>query len=175
MALQGIGVVNFEVYLSGTDRLLGIANVELPTLEMATVDMAGAGLMGTTSMPVRGNMNSLEVKLTWRTMEKAASELNRHKAIKLSLYSDQEHYDGSTGAFKDPSHYLEILGVPKSINLGKWEPSSTADAETTLEVITLTYKIDNQEYINVDKFNYIYRVNGEDYGQPYRQAVKLTN
>ena len=175
MAEQGIGVVNFEVYLSGTTRLLGIASLELPNMEMATTDVGGTGIMGTMSMPLRGNLNSVEAKLTWRTMEKAASELNRHKAIKLSLYSDQEHYDAGAGEFKDPSHYVEIMGVPKSINLGKWEPSSTVDAETTLEVITLTYKIDNEEVINFDKFNYIYRVNGEDYGQPYRQAVKLTN
>ena len=170
---QGIGLVNFEVYLSGTDRLLGLAQLELPTLEMATVDISGAGIMGQISMPIRANLNSLEVKLTWRRLEKAAATLSAHKSVHLSLYSDQEGIDAATNEFSDPSHYVEIVGVPKTLNLGKWEPSSTVDAETTLEVITLKYTVDGEERIEFDKLNYICRVNGEDYAEPYRLAVGL--
>ncbi len=170
---QGIGVVNFEVYLKGTSRLLGMANVELPNIEYETIEMKGAGLMGTLTMPVRGNLNSLEMKLTWRTLEKAAAEITKHESISLSLYSDQEHYDGGTGKFSDPSHHIEVVGVPKTLNLGKWEPSSTVDAETTLEVVTMTYRISNKTVLEFDKLNYVFKINGADQTAAYKKAVGL--
>ena len=161
--VQGIGVVNFEVYLKGSSRMLGIANLELPTIEMENIEMKGVGLMGTVAMPVRGNLSSLEVKLTWRRMETYAAE-----------YSDQEGYDAATGTFEDPQHHVELVGIPKTLNLGKWEPSSTVDAETTLEVVTMTYLIKNKTWIEFDKLNYIFKINGADQTAAYRRAVGLS-
>ena len=172
--VQGIGVVNFEVYLKGSSRMLGIANLELPTIEMENIEMKGVGLMGTVAMPVRGNLSSLEVKLTWRRMETYAAELTKHQAIQLSLYSDQEGYDAATGTFEDPQHHVELVGIPKTLNLGKWEPSSTVDAETTLEVVTMTYLIKNKTWIEFDKLNYIFKINGADQTAAYRRAVGLS-
>ena len=170
---QGIGVVNFAVYLKGTSRLLGLANVELPNIEYETIEMKGTGLMGTLTMPVRGNLNSLEMKLTWRTLEKEAAEITKHQSISLSLYSDQEHYDGGTGQFSDPKHQIEVVGVPKVLNLGKWEPSATVDAETTLEVVTLKYSIKNKTVLEFDKMNYVFKINGADQTAALRTALGM--
>ena len=170
---QGIAVVNFEVYVSGTTRLIGIANVELPTVEMETADMKGNGIEGTITMPVRANNASLELKLTWRTFERQAVGLFGHKAIDLSLYSVQEHINASTGALSDPQHKIETRVVPKTLNMGKWEPSSTTDSENTFEIITLNYAIDGKEVLDIDKLNYVFKVNGTDYAKPVRTGLGL--
>ena len=170
---QGIGTINFEVYVSGTSRLIGIANVELPTVEMETVDMKGNGIAGTVAMPVRANTSSMELKLTWRTMEKDAAGLIAHKSIDLSLYGVQEHYNSGTGEMTQPQHRIETRVVPKTLNLGKWEPSATVDNENTFEVITLKYTIGGKAVLEFDKFNYVFKANGTDYGTPVRKGLGL--
>ncbi len=171
--MQGVGLINFEVYLDGKSRMLGISNVELSNIEYETVEMKGAGLMGTIAMPVRGNMSDLEMKLTWRTMTSEVAELSKHKSVKLSLYSGQESYDAGSGELKVPKHQIEVSCVPKGLNLGKWEPSSTVDDENTFTVITLNYKIDDKEVLAFDKANYVLRVNGADQTEAFRRAVGL--
>lgn len=170
---QGMGLVNFEVFAYGTDRLLGTATVELPTLEFETVDVKGAGVMGTIAYPLAPNLGSLELKLTWRSMEPAAAELAGHKSIDLSLYSVQEHYDAGTGEITDPQHRIETRVVPKTLNLGKWEPSSTVDSESTFEIITLSYFIDGVSMLELDKLNYVYKAKGKDYGAPIRKGLGI--
>ena len=168
---QAVGTINFEVYLTGTSRKLGLANIELPTLERETIDMKGNGIGGTVTMPVRGNMSASEVKLTWRSITPWASDFFPHKTVQLSLYSAQQTYDGGTGEIKVPQHRIEISGVPKATNLGKFEPSATMDAETTIEVTTLYYYVDGVEKIGWEPFNYILRVSGEDEGEEVRGAL----
>lgn len=170
---QGIAVVNFEVYVSGSDRLIGLANVELPTVSMETSDMKGNGIAGTIAMPVRSNTESMELKLVWRRMEKDAAGLIAHKSIDLSLYSVQSGMDAATGEMHLPQHKIETRVVPKTLNLGKWEPSSTTDSENTFEVITLEYTIDGEEVLAFDKLNYIFRSGGEDFGEAVKRGLGL--
>ena len=168
---QAVGTINFEVYLTDTSKKLGLATVELPNLERETIDMKGVSMGGTRAMPVRGNVGSAEVKLTWRSMTPGSSEFFLHETVRLSLYSAQQTYDGGTGVIRVPQHRIEISGVPKSINLGKFEVSATMDAETTLEVVTLYYYVDGVEKIGWEPFNYILRVSGEDEGEEVRGAL----
>lgn len=170
---QGVAVVNFEVYVSGSDRLIGLANVELPTVSMETVDMKGSGLAGTIAMPVRSNTESMELKLVWRRMEKDAAGLIAHKSIDLSLYSVQSGMDAATGEMHLPQHKIETRVVPKTLNLGKWEPSATTDGENTFEVITLNYAIDGKSVLKFDKMNYIFEAGGEDFGSAIRKGLGL--
>ena len=170
---QGIGVINFEVYRSGTNRLMGLATVELPTIEYESTDTKGNGLAGTRSIPIRANTGSMELKLTWRTMTDEAAVLIRHEAIDLSLYGAISSYDAATGAIETIQHRIETRVVPKTINFGKFEPSATADTENTFEILTLNYYIKGVEWIALDWANYVFRVSGTDYAQPVRTALGL--
>ena len=170
---QGIGVINFEVYRSGTNRLMGLASVELPTIEYETVDAKGNGLAGTRAFPIRANTGSMELKLTWRTTTEEAATLIRHETIDLSLYGAISSYDAATGAIETIQHRIETRVIPKTVNLGKFEPSATADNENTFEIMTLNYYIKGVEWIAIDWANYVFRVNGRDYGQPVRTATGL--
>ncbi len=171
--LQGIGLINFEVYRSGTSRLMGLANIELTTAEPETVDMKGNGIAGTVAMPIRSNLGSMELKLTWRTPPVDAAKLFRYERIDLSLYGAVENVDAGNGGLKPHQHRLEVSGFPKNWNLGKWEPSSTIDSELTLEVAILNYFYEGVEKLAFDKLNYVYRIDGEDFASPYRKAVGL--
>ena len=172
-ALQSIGTINFEVYESGKNRLLGLASVELPNFEYESVDMKGNGIAGTTSAPICGNFGDLELKLTWRNTEGATTKLLRHDKIDLSLYAAISKADSGTGSLSVVQHKIETRVWPKSLNLGKLEPSATADGETTFTVVTFNYKIDNKETMHFDRFNYILRVDGTDYSAVVRRTLGL--
>ena len=66
-----------------------------------------------------------------------------------------------------------MRGVPKSGNLGKFEPVSKAGAETTLEIVYLKVTIGDKRVAEVDEFNYICFVNGTDYMEELRSALGL--
>lgn len=173
VTFQDIGTINFEVYESGTNRLLGMANVELPTIEYETVDTKGNGLGGTRAFPIRGNTGSMELKLVWRQVNTDYAPLFRHESINLSLYGATSGYEGGSGEIKVIQHRIETRVTPKSDALGKFEPSATMDNEITFEALVFYYYINGVEQLGIDWANMIHRVNGEDYSAPTRQALGL--
>ena len=90
-------LIQYEVYDNGT-RLLGIATVELPELKFKTTEVSGAGVAGTLDTPIQGSTESLELKISWRTLYKTAVKMLKHGAISLSLRAALQAYDARTGA-----------------------------------------------------------------------------
>ena len=56
-------LINFRVYLDGSD-LLGVASVELPSLESMSDTVSGAGIAGEVESPILGHFGSMTVTLT---------------------------------------------------------------------------------------------------------------
>ena len=170
---QSTAVVNFEVYEGGSDRLIGLATVELPNVEFETSDTKRNGIMGTIAMPIGPNLGSQELKLTWRNVEKESAALIGFKSVDLSLYGAVNNIDAATGEITVVQHRIETRVVPKTLELGKFEPSATMDTANTFEIITLLYAIDNDTVIDYDKLNYKFESNGVDYGASVRTALGI--
>lgn len=170
---QQLSFVNFEVYDSG-NRLIGQTDIELPELSMKTVDISGAGILGEYSAPVPGHFESFEVKLKWRVLNTTQGETFRHIQHQISCYGNQEFQNTGNGEFRQVPVRINISGVPKSYSLGKFEPSSTTDTEMTVEVNRLEIVVDGSQTVLIDKFNYIYKVNGVDEMQAIRKNLGVS-
>ena len=57
------------------------------------------------------------------------------------------------------------------LNIGKLAVGEMTDTKTEFEVLYLKLTIDDKERIELDKFNYIYRVEGTDYLAGVRSAL----
>lgn len=160
--LQQLSLTNFECYLNGSETLYSLVDIEMPSIELETVDVKGNGIGGTYAAPVPGNFDSFEIKLKHRLIAEDQAKIFRHESISLACYGNQEVIDTSTGNLKQQQMKLLVTGVPKSYNLGTLEPSTALESEVTLEVYRLEIFIDGNAKLKIDKLNYIFEVNGVD-------------
>ena len=165
-------LINFRVYKDGTD-LIGVADVSMPSFEAVTDTVKGAGLAGEFDSPVLGHFKSMEVQLNWRTVNKNNSFLAKPESVTLDLRGAQQVYDSGTGKFKTSRLKVVVRGVPKKFEMGKLDMGASVGSSNTLEVNYIKVTLDDKDVIELDKFNYIYKVDGEDWLADVREALGL--
>ena len=66
-----------------------------------------------------------------------------------------------------------VKTVPKKIDLGKLDVGASQDSSTEFECNYLKVWVDGEEKIEIDKFNFICVIDGEDYLAEVRQNLGL--
>lgn len=164
-------LISFRAYSEGKD-LVGVVDVELPKIEALTDTIKGAGIAGEVDCPTLGHFASMELKLTWRTIEKPLvilSDGNRQ----LELRGAQQVYDPKTGKYSVLAIKLVVQGASKSTELGKLEVATTTGSVTLMELNYMKLTIANEDVLEIDKYNYIANINGVDLLADIRAALGL--
>lgn len=164
-------VVNFDCYDSSGTLLLGMTDVELPKFESLSETISGAGLAGEIDSVVIGHFKSQQVKLKARTATQAALSLLVPNMQALALYGAMQLQDSAAGALVVQSLRIDVTGIPKMLDPGKFEPGKPMASEVEIEVYKIIVSIDDQPIVELDKTNYIFKVNGVDYLQQVRSAL----
>lgn len=154
-------LINAKVY-NGSDELLGVATVTLPELSYVTEALEGLGIAGPVETPVIGHFQSLTISLSWNTVNPSAISVLKTESTQLTVRASVQRYDAGTGKLEGQPVKLVVNTLPKKSGLGKTEPGKKMDNETELEVPYLKLWIGGQEMMEIDKFNFICRVLGED-------------
>jgi P2 family phage contractile tail tube protein len=162
--------INFAVYYDGED-LVGTAEGELPNIEFMSETIKGAGLAGEVDSIVLGHISSMKLSLTWRNVTDAFVKLAHQRAHNLDLYSAQQDYNAGLGEYMPRSVHVYVKAIPKTANIGKLAVAEMTDTKTELEVLYLKLEVNGRERIEVDKLNYIYKVDGVDYLLGVRAAL----
>ena len=154
-------LINFRVWNENND-LLGIATVELPSIEAMTDTVSGAGIAGEVDSPVMGHFAAMETTFTWRTIEKSALVLAKQQAHQIEVRGSQQVHNATAGKYENKGIRAVMRVVPKNISLGSFEPAATTDTETTFEVLYLKLFVGNEEVVEIDKYNYKAVFGGDD-------------
>ena len=162
--------INFSVYLNGRD-LLGVAEANFPNIEMMTSEVKGAGIAGVAESIVLGHVNSTTVSLTWRNTTKDFAQLLAHKAFDIDMYAAHQEFDAGLGVYVVKQIHIFMKAVTKSGNIGNLVVGETTSTQTEHEVYYIKFEINGKEVAEIDKFNYIYKVNGVDYLAEVRVAL----
>lgn len=160
-------LINFKVYQDGND-LVGIADVQLPSLDAMTETVKGAGIAGEFDSPVLGHFGSMETVLNWRTLE-----LAMQTGVNLDLRGAQQIYDSASGKYKVGNVKCVVRGVPKKTELGKLDVGATTGTANTIETAYIKVTIDGETVLELDKFNYICNIGGVDYMADVREALGM--
>ncbi|MCB2186942.1 MAG: phage major tail tube protein [Deltaproteobacteria bacterium] len=155
-------LINFRVYNEGED-LIGVADVELPELEAMTETVKGAGIAGEVDSPVLGHYQALTLKLTWRVTTANAAKLAAPKAHQLDCRGSMQYYDAGSGEYQPKPVQCVMKAIPKKAGLGKLEPGALMDTGMEFEVVYLKLSIEGNEIVEIDKLNYICKIDGTDY------------
>ena len=154
--------VNFKVYLDGTD-LLGIAEGNFPVGELMTSEVKGAGIAGVLDSPVLGHMQSVTVSLTWRSITESFMRLTIPEAHALDMYAEHSAFDAGRGVYRSNGIHVFMRAVTKKWDLGKLVVGETTDTQSEHEVYYMKMYMNGVEKFELDKYNYVYKVNGVDY------------
>ena len=108
-------LINFRVYNDGND-LLGVANVDLPSIEAMSDTVSGAGIAGEVESPILGHFGSMTATFTWRTITPELAKLANQKAHALDLRGSQQVYDAALGEYSSVPVRVSLRATPKSIS-----------------------------------------------------------
>lgn len=164
--------INFSVYLESED-LLGVAEGNFPQLEAMTSEVKGAGVAGVVNSIVLGHFNSTTISLTWRNVTKDFLKLYGHYTHNLDFYEAMQYYNAGTGEYASETVPLHVYmkAITKSQNPGKLVVGDSMGVQTEHEVVYMKIERDGKEWIELDKYNYIYKVDGVDYLAEVRTAL----
>ncbi|GIO33125.1 hypothetical protein J2TS6_42660 [Paenibacillus albilobatus] len=165
-------LITYSVYRNGTE-FLGTSTVELPSIEALTDTVKGAGIGGEFEMPVLGQIGSMEVKLNWNTLDPAAIILSAPESHALDFRASQQSYNTVGGILSSEGAKVSIRGFTKSNELGSLEPGSATGGATTIEASYIKITVGGKVLLEIDKFNFIFVVNGKDYLAQVRADLGL--
>lgn len=143
---------------------------QLPSIEKATAEMKGAGIMGTIDMPMTGQFNSMVFTINTRSINKNSAELIKPgpQRLELRFLRDVMLPDGS---MIPQGTKIFITGVNKKYDPGKVELATTMDGSIEYEVLRYRQVVDGRETLLIDKLANVFKVNGTDYMRQIRAAL----
>jgi len=165
-------LINFRVYNESKD-LLGVADVTLPDIATMTDTVKGAGIAGEVEVPILGHYGPMQLSLNWRTTNPNTLALAKPMAHQLELRGAVQVYDAGTGKYSTVAQKVVVKAVPKKTGLGKLDVGTGQDATSEFEINYIKVFLDGEEKFELDKYNYICKIDGEDFLAETRTALGL--
>lgn len=157
-------------FLSDEVEMADNVSCQLPSLDIATADIKGAGILGTINMPTTGQLDSMTLKIDFRSTNKNMVKLARSGTQNLELRFAKSTTT-STGSAVPEGTKIFATGIMKKFDPGKIENNATQDGSVEYELLRYRQVIDGYEVLLIDKQNYIYKVNGKDYMAEIRSLL----
>lgn len=163
---------NFMAYNEG-QSLIGVADVEMPSLEAMTETVSGAGIAGEVDSPTLGHYGSMTCRINFRTVTTEAVKLAAQRAHQLEFRGSQQIYDAGAGSYKTQPLKVVMKAVPKNVELGNLTVGAPTETGNEFEVNYLKVWVDNKALVEIDKFNFIAKIDGVDYLSSVRRDIGL--
>jgi hypothetical protein len=162
---------DYNVY-NGAEKLVGVdAECELPNFESATTKISGTGILGEVETPNVGHFNSMKLSLTFRTVSKDAGKLFEPRSQLITLRADQGSYDVSKGKIGHEKLKVIVRGLPTKFEPGKLKAGESTGTKLEIEIYYIKIECAGTTLVELDKFNYIFIVNGTDYLAEVRENL----
>lgn len=162
----------YNVYLDGK-KLVGISDeVTLPDFEALTETLSGAGILGEIDEPLLGHFKASEMEIPFRTLNEYMFRLaSMSKALNLTLRASTQTIDTgniNTGAM--PSRIV-VKGKNKAITGGKLKQGEGTGSSIKVEITYILIEVNGAKKFELDKLNFVYKVNGVDLLAAIRKQV----
>ena len=109
----------------------------------------------------------------FRDLSPESAVLASQTSKTLDFRAASQVYDSGTGAYRVRPVKVIARGVPKGYELGKADPGKPTDTTVHLEVNYIKIDIDGATKVEIDKYNFISKIDGTDYLADVRDALGL--
>lgn len=164
------GVINFDVYEDGVEYF-GMAKVTLPKIANLTNTISGAGIGGNVEVVTRGLVDTMSMKLEFRSMTAMAINLAKPGPHLLELRVAQQTEENTTLQQEVAGLKYVATISPKGLDLGTLAPNSTADVSGEYSCSSIMGYYEGELWLNIDPYNNLYVIKGVDYSADVRKAL----
>lgn len=135
-------------------------DLTLPNFSRATVDLSGAGIAGTVSVPVRGNLESMQATFATRV---ATSDFFATFSAGRHTLEFRGVIQGNTATVATDSYFSCFMGImARGVTSGNLTKAGEMGASAEFEVLDCLIVIDGEVCVDISKFNDIVKVRGVD-------------
>ena len=164
-------IVNFNIYDEG-EKLIGISGeIKLPKLEGKSETISGAGIAGEFDSQTPGHFGNIDIEIPFQTVLDKSFSLMAPEGKTIILRGSQQSYDVSAGTINFVPLKITLRVVPKGLDLGTLGVGKKTDTKNTLTVLYLKVDVDGKTMLELDKLNFIYKVNGTDVFETIREQI----
>lgn len=162
----------YNVYNAGT-RLVGISDeVILPDFEALTETISGPGFLGEIDEPLLGHFGASEIEIPFRTLnEEMFGLLAQGSAVNLTLRMSTQAIQESTMATDFMPSRVVIKGKSKGFTGGKVKQGNGTGSSVKVEIIYILIEVNGKKKFELDKINFVYKVNNVDLLAKVRKQV----
>lgn len=171
---MGNKTVNYSFYAeinSSMQYINDTTSIQLPSFENASDEIKGAGIMGAIDWPTYLSPGASTFSYNVRQDDAQHAYLSAPGKKRFEIRWVTDKFDTSNVNIGVDVHKVVIVAVPKKYDPGKIETGSTSDGSGEFEVLYFKKTLNGVEVIEIDKLNYIFRVNGVDYGADIRNSL----
>jgi len=151
-------------------EVASMVTVDLPSIALATQDVAGPGVMGSINMPVTGGVNSMETTITMRGHSYDAGKLMRPGEHKMELRFAQDSFTVQQG-IRPEGCKIFMTVIFKSAEGGSIKNMEFSERAFTYEVRRYEEYVDGEQTVLIDKWGIKYQMVGEDGMQDVRGFI----
>lgn len=164
------GAVIAHKFLADSTEIADYVSCQLPSIEFATNEVKGAGILGSIDMPMTGQINAMTFSVTSRGINKSNTNLAKPGVQKLEIRFNRDVTQADGSVIPEGSKVF-INGVNKKYDPGKVEQGANMDGSIEFEVLRYRQVINGVETLLIDKLNYVYKINGIDYMEKVRASL----
>lgn len=163
----------YNVYYKGSNRLVGLSDeVKLPDLEALSEEMSGPGILGNIDMPTIGHFGSMEVEIPFRSINQDMFALiEQESAVDFTLRGSEQYTDANSGITSFKGVRIIFRGKTKKITSGSFKQAAGTASSVTFEVQYMMVEVDGVQQLELDKLNFVYKVQGKDLLKEVRNQV----
>lgn len=162
----------YNVYNAGT-KLVGISDeVTLPDFEALTETISGPGFLGEIDEPLLGHFGASEIEIPFRTLnEEMFGLLAQGSAVNLTLRMSTQAIQEATMATDFMPSRVVIKGKSKGFTGGKVKQGNGTGSSVKVEIIYILIEVNGKKKFELDKLNFVYKVNNVDLLAKVRKQV----
>ena len=162
----------YNVYRD-SKKLVGLSDeVTLPDFEGLTETISGPGILGEIDEPLLGHFGASEIEVPFRTLnEEMFDLLAQGQAVNLTLRMSTQAIVESTMATDFMPSRVVIKGKSKGFTGGSAKQGQGTGSSVKVEMIYILNEVNNKKKFELDKLNFVYKVNGVDLLAKVRKQV----
>lgn len=162
----------YNVYLDGK-KLVGLSDeVTLPDFESLTETLSGAGILGEIDEPLLGHFKASEIEIPFRTFNHDMFKLaNMQPGLSLTLRMSTQSLSESNMKTEFSPSRIVIKGKNKALSGGKVKQGNGTGSSIKLEILYILIEVNGKKKFELDKLNFVYKVNGVDILKKVRDQI----
>lgn len=164
---------DYRVFVNASTDLRGLADIQLPSIEAMTETLSGAGIAGEVETDVLGHFKSMKLTLNWRMVTDELIDFLSPSQMLIDCRVVNQEYDSTNGTREYKPNKVLVKGKCLKRELGKVKAASPYDASTEIEVVYLKMERNGKIMLEIDKYNYIFIVDGVDHMKQLRTALGM--